>query len=119
MVVIEGEKPAIRWWQVAFHKRLFYEVCFGSRLRSDTLKGETTRGESRTTNRRATPAPPHKILYYKTRPPFTTLYLYKTRPQLSVWDAVSVGGGKVGGSKGISGGAAAGPGSDGVVEVRW
>ena len=32
-------KLAIRWEQVAFHKRLFYEVCFGSRLRSDALKG--------------------------------------------------------------------------------
>jgi hypothetical protein len=54
-----GGKSAIRWKQVAFHKRLFYEVCFGSRLRSDTLKGETTRGGSRMTNRQA--APLHKM----------------------------------------------------------
>ena len=56
-------------------QKTFCEVCFGSRLRSDTLKGETTRGESRTTNRRAAPAPPRKIFYYKTRPQFAETHL--------------------------------------------
>jgi hypothetical protein len=40
-------------------------------------------------------------------------------PGSGVGDAVSVGGGKLGGTKGISGGAAAGTGLDGYIEVRW
>jgi len=46
-------------------QKLFYEVCFGSRLRSDALKGETTRGGSR---RRIGGQPqPRPAKYYITR----------------------------------------------------
>lgn len=49
-------------------QKTVYEVCFGSGLRSDALKGEMTRGESQTPNRQAASALPRKMLYYKTRP---------------------------------------------------
>lgn len=47
-------------------QKTVYEVCFGSRFRSDAQEGK--RREVRAERRVGGQAPPRKILYYKTRP---------------------------------------------------